>query len=79
MARVFVFNSYSLLLPSIDDFSQLLPPGARVIAYNYNWNQVTPYFMVAFSNPSDTYLKWCDDKDKDIPIVLQDGDWHMRS
>jgi hypothetical protein len=36
--------------------------------------------MVAFNKPDETYLKWCDDKDNDIPIVLKvKGQWEMRS
>ena len=81
MARVFVFSTYhNWNLPSLEEFVQTLPPDTKVIAYNHNWNQVIPYFMVAFNKPDENYLKWCDDKDKDIPIVLQvKGQWEMRS
>ena len=81
MARVFVFSEFcSPTTPSIEEVAEMLPVGARIIASNINYNQIPHYWMVAFDKYDDTYLKWCDDKEKEIPIYLTvAGKWNLRS
>jgi hypothetical protein len=80
MARVFVFSEWcSPTSPSIEDVSALLPPGARIIAYNVNYSQIHNYFMVAFDKSNEIYELWCNNKEADIPIYLENDKWRLRS
>lgn len=81
MARVFVFSEYcSATTPSVDEVSDHLPEGAKIIAYNVEYKEMPHYYMVAFDKADDNYEKWCVDKDNDIPIYLEvEGKWRLRS
>jgi len=79
MARVFVFSEYGPKTnPSIEEVSKKIPEGGRIIAYNISDEH--QYYMVAFDTMDETYTKWCNNKDNDIPIYLkEEGLWILRS
>jgi len=77
MARFFVFSAlFSTNFPSIDDFKQQLPDGAKLVGYN---TTDLFYFMVGFDEPNDTYHTWVNSKDSDTRIQIGDGNWILFS
>ena len=80
MARVFVFNVFGSHVPSVEEVSKHLPPDAKIIAYNVQYSEMSFYYMVAFDSPNEHFAKWCEHKDKDVPIYLGvNGKWRLRS
>lgn len=64
--RVFVFNVFGPVIPTLDKVRETLT-GASIIAFTLS---EPPYFMVAFDKPDHTYDSWCLLKDNDVPIYL---------